>query len=128
MLNLALPFAALGLFLAWSFFRKYQERVHLETLSALRYHRIADYMGRPIPLAFEYRPEGGQAQGIDLDVEEIYHYGRDYFLKGRAPGGKRSLVFKWDRVSRPRVRHEGRDLGSLDEIVQAAGGGARAAA
>lgn len=128
MLTLAIASAASSLLLAWSFFRKYQHRVRLETLDALRYHRIADYLGRPIPLAFEYRPAGGAAMRVDLDVEEIYHYGRDYFLKGRAPEGKRSLIFKWDRVTRPRVRHEGRDLGSLDELFQAAGGRARAAA
>jgi hypothetical protein len=126
--TLVLAFIGLSLLLAWSFFRKYQHRVRLETLDALRYHRIADYLGRPIPLAFEYRPAGSPAMRVDLDVEEIYHYGRDYFLKGRAPEGKRSLIFKWDRVSRPRVRHEERHLGSLDELFQAAGGQARAAA
>jgi hypothetical protein len=128
MSSLALTFACFGLLLAWSFFRKYRERVRLETLDVLRYHRIADYLGHPIPLAFEYRPEGGPVQGVDLDVDEIYHYGRDYFLKGRAPGGKRSLIYKWDRVSRPRVRHAGRALASLDDLFQAASGEARAAA
>lgn len=120
MLPLTLPFAALGLLLGWSFFRKYQARVRLETLNALRYHRIADYLGRPIPLDFEYRPEGGAAVRVEADVEEIFHYGRDYFLKGRSPDGKRSMVYKWNRISRPRVRHAGRDLGSLDELFQAA--------
>jgi hypothetical protein len=128
MLILASAFAALSLLLAWSFFRKYQERIRLETLNALRYHRIADYLGRPIPLSFEYRPEGGPSARVELDVDEIYHYGRDYFLKGRAPGGKRSLIYKWDRIAHPRVRPEGRALVSLDELFRAAGGEARAAA
>jgi len=128
MLTLAFAFAALSLLLAGSFFRKYQHRVRMETLNALRYHRIADYLGRPIPLAFEYRPDGGPATRMDVDVDEIYHYGRDYFLKGHTPEGKRSQVFKWNCVSRPRVRHGNRDLASLDELFQAAGGQARAAA
>jgi hypothetical protein len=128
MLSLTFPFGALSLLLGWSFFRKYQERVRQETLGAMRYHRIADYLGQPIPLAFEYRPHTGPAGPVEVDVDEIYHYGRDYFLKGRAPGAKRSQVYKWDRVSRPRVRREGRDLGSLDELFQAAGGESRAAA
>jgi hypothetical protein len=128
MLTLAFAFAALGLLLAGSFFRKYQSRVRLETLDSLRYHRVADYLGRPIPLAFEYRHADGPAKQVDLDVDEIYHYGRDYFLKGRTPQGERSMVFKWDRVSRPRVRHEDRHLASLDELFQASGGQSRAAA
>jgi hypothetical protein len=128
MLSLTFPFGALSLLLGWSFFRKYQERVRLETLDAMRYCRIADYLGHPIPMAFEYRPEDGPAQAVEVDVDEIYHYGRDYFLKGRIAGAKRSLIYKWDRVSRPRVRREGRDLGSLDELFLAAGGESRAAA
>jgi hypothetical protein len=128
MLSLTLPFGALSLLLGWSFFRKYQERVRLETLDALRYHRIADYLGHPIPMAFEYRSDDGPPHPMELDVDEIYHYGRDYFLKGRIPGAKRSLIYKWDRVSRPRVRREGRDLGSLEELFRTAGGEARAAA
>src|SRR3569832_596275 len=128
MLTLAFVIGALGLLLAGSFFRKYQNRVRLETLEALRYHHIADYLGRPIPLAFEYRHADGAAKRVDLDVEEIYHYGRDYFLKGRTPHGERSMIFKWDHVSRPRVRHEDRDLASIDELFQAPGGQSRAAA
>lgn len=128
MISLTFPFGALSLFLGWSFFRKYQERMRLETLEALRYHRIADYLGHPIPLAFEYRPDGGPALTLEVDVDEIYHYGRDYFLRGRVPGAKRSQIYKWDRVSHPQVRREGRDLGSLDELFRAVGGEARAAA
>jgi len=128
MLTLAFAFAVLGPLLAWSFYRKYQNRVRLETLNALRYHRIADYLGRPISLTFEYRHSAGQAAQVELEVDEIYHYGRDYFLKGRAPNGKRSLVYKWDRVFRPRVRHDHRELASLDELFRTAGSHARAAA
>jgi len=128
MMTLTLIFAAMGLILAGSFFRKYQNRVRAETLDSLRYHRIADYLGRPIPLAFEYRHDDGPATRVDIDVDEIYHYGRDYFLKGHTPQGKRSQVFKWDRITRPRVRHGNRDLSSLEELFQAAGGQSRAAA
>ena len=128
MLILALVFPALGWLLAWSFIGKYRQRVRLEALDRLRYLRIADYLGRPIPLAFEYRPEGGRPVKVEVDVDEIYHYGRDYFLKGCLPGGKRSLIYKWNRVSRPRVRYEARDLSSLAELFPAAGGLVRAAA
>jgi hypothetical protein len=127
MISLTIPFGAISLLLGWSFFRKYQERVRRETLDVLRYLRIADYLGHPIPLAFEYRPEDGPPHPLEVDVDEIYHYGRDYFLKGRIPGGKRRLIYKWDRVSRPKVGREGRDLGSLDELFRTAGGETRAA-
>lgn len=128
MLSLAFSFAAANLILGWSFFRKYRERVRSETADALRYHRIADYLGRPIPLEFEYRTGEGSPVRVEADVDEIYHYGRDYFLKGRQPGGKRSFIYKWSRIVRPKARRDGRDLGSLDELFHAAGGEARAAA
>lgn len=110
----------MNLLLALGFIRKYQARVRSQTLGGLRYHRVADYLGRPIPLAFYYRHEGGHPQPVEADVEEIFHYGSDYFLKARSPEGRRSLVYKWDRVSEPRVRHAGGPLSSLAELFQAA--------
>lgn len=128
MLLLASGFAATGAFLALGFFRKYRERLDLEALSLARYHRIADYYGRAIPLAFEYRGADGLAVTVEADVDEIYHYGCDYFLKGRSPDGRRSLVYKWNRVERPRVRFDGRAVDSLEQLFLGAGDGARAAA
>jgi hypothetical protein len=127
MLYLAALFASVSVLLGIGFFRKYQARVRLETLNAMRYHRIADYYGSAIPLAFEYR-DGRGTRTVEADVDEIYHYGRDYFLKGRSPDGKRSLVFKWNRVAHPRVRFDGRSLESLEDLFRTVAGGARAAA
>lgn len=127
MLYLASLFAAISVLLALGFFRKYQARVRMETLNAMRYHRIADYYGSAIPLAFEYSDARG-LHVIEADVDEIYHYGRDYFLKGHSPDGKRSLVFKWNRIANPRVRFDGRSLETLEDLFHAAAGGSRAAA
>jgi hypothetical protein len=128
MLLTACGFAALSALLALGFFRKYRDRLGHEAQSLARYHRIADYYGRAIPLAFEYRAGEGGPETIEADVDEIYHYGRDYFLKGRSPDGKRSQVYKWSRVSQPRVRFDGRTVESLEQLFHDADGGARAAA
>jgi hypothetical protein len=120
MLLLSLAFAALSLLLGISFHRKYKARVRSCTLDTARYRRIGDYYGTPILLAFRYRPEGAAAPSeVEADVDEIYHYGRDYFLKGRSPDGKRSQVFKWSRISSPQVRYDGRFLESLEALFQA---------
>ena len=129
MLTLALCFASLSVFLALGFVRKYQARLELESANLARYNRIADYYGRPIMLAFEYRTGATLLPDIvEADVDEIYHYGRDYFLKGRSPDGKRSQIYKWSRIANPRVRYDGRSLESLEQLFLAAEGGSRAAA
>ena len=128
MLLLACGFAALSAFLAQGFFRKYRERLEHEAQATARYHRIADYYGRPIQLAFEYRTEGDLQDTVETDVDEIYHYGRDYFLKGRSPDGKRSRIYKWGRIANPRVRFDGRTVDTLEQLFMAAEGGPRAAA
>lgn len=128
MLLIACGFAALSALLTLGFFRKYRERLEHETHSTARYHRIADYYGRPIQLSFEYRSDEGLQDTVETDVDEIYHYGRDYFLKGRSPEGKRSLIYKWGRIANPRVRFDGRTVESLEQLFMAAEGGPRAAA
>ena len=130
MIALSMSFATLSLALGYSFYRKYQERLRSERQNALRYNRIADYFGRPILLAFEYRhEESGAPAFVEADVDEIYHYGHDYFLKGHSPDLKRRRIFKWSRISNPRVRFDGRNLESLEALfVAAEGGRSRAAA
>lgn len=131
MLLAACGFAALSALLALGFHRKYRERLEHDALSVARYHRIADYYGRPIPLSFEYRAGEACPETVETDVDEIYHYGRDYFLKGRSPDGRRSQVYKWSRIGNPRVRFDGRKVDSVEQLFQGAPGansGARAAA
>ena len=126
---LALAFASFSVFLALGFMRKYQARLELEAANLARYNRIADYYGRSIPLAFDY--DTGNTllpEFVEADVDEIYHYGRDYFLKGRSRDGKRSQIYKWSRIANPRIRYDGRSLGSLEQLFLAAESGARAAA
>ncbi|HKP98523.1 MAG TPA: hypothetical protein VJ385_22525 [Fibrobacteria bacterium] len=130
MLTLTITFAAFCLILGLSFYRKYEARLRSEAQNTLRYSRIADYFGRPILLTFEYRLYENQAPSLmEADVDEIYHYGRDYFLKGYSPDGKRCRIYKWSRISNPRIRYDGRYLDSLEALFLAAeNGGPRAAA
>lgn len=117
MLILSMAFAALSLILGLSFYRKYEARLRFESQNTLRYSRIADYFGRPILLVFEYRTENaGVPSRVEADVDEIYHYGRDYFLKGHSPDRKRCQIYKWSRISNPRIRIDGRTLESLDAL------------
>jgi hypothetical protein len=130
MLTLALAFAVLSILLGNGFYRKYQSRLRSQSQTAMRYNRIADYYGRPIQLAFEYRFEAAHAPSVvEADVDEIYHYGNDYFLKGHSADGKRCQIYKWSRIANPRVRFSGRSLESLEQLFAAnEGTGSRAAA
>ena len=120
MLMLALALAFLSLLLGNGFYRKYRSRLHSQSQTAMRYNRLADYYGRPILLAFEYRIKTTQALSlIEADVDEIYHYGNDYFLKGHSADGKRCQIFKWSRIANPRVRFTGRNLESLEQLFAA---------
>ena len=128
MLLLSPAFAAISIMLALGFYRKYEQRLRSGDLDATRYSRIGDYYGRPILLAFEYRPATSETpSNVEVDVDEIYHYGRDYYLKGHSPDRKRRQVFKWSRVSHPRVRHDGRTVESLEALFLAAENDARRA-
>jgi hypothetical protein len=130
MLMLASTFAFLSVILGQGFYRKYRSRLRIQSRSAMRYDRIADYFGRPILLAFEYRFDAGEAASmVEADVDEIYHYGEDYFLKGHSPDGKRCRIYKWSRIANPRIRINGRNLDSLEQLFSVAEGfGSRAAA
>ena len=130
MLLLASTFAFLSVILGRGFYRKYRSRLRIQSQNTLRYNRIADYFGRPIQLAFEYRFDSGEAASIvEADIDEIYHYGNDYFLKGYSPGGKRCQIYKWSRIANPCARIDGRNLQSLEQLFSAAEGfGSRAAA
>lgn len=123
-------FAFLSLILGLNFYRKYRMRLRLQSQNTMRYDRIADYYGRPILLAFEYSYGAAEAPTtVEADVDEIYHYGDDYFLKGHSPDRKRSRIYKWSRVSNPRVRFDGRNLESLEQLFTIGEGyGPRAAA
>lgn len=117
---LASAFALLSVILGHGFYRKYLSRLRIQSQETMRYNRIADYFGRPIPLAFEYRfNEGEGASIVEADVEEIYHYGNDYFLKGHSADGKRCRIYKWSRVANPKVRLDGRNLQSLEQLFSA---------
>jgi hypothetical protein len=123
MLMLASTFAFLSVILGRGFYRKYRSRLRIQSQNTLRYNRIADYFGRPILLSFEYRFHAGeQASPVEADVDEIYHYGNDYFLKGQSPDGKRCHIYKWSRIANPRVRFDGRNLESLEQLFSAAEG------
>lgn len=117
MMMMAMGFSALSLILVQAFYRKYQDRLRQEASDALRYNRIADYYCRPIPLAFEYRyGEDGAGTTVEADVDEIFHYGRDYFLKGISPDGRHCHIYNWSRIINPRVRSVGRTLRSLEQL------------
>jgi hypothetical protein len=121
MLILMLAFSGLSLFLGFGFYRKYEARLRSESLNTMRYSRIADYYGSPILLAFEYRLNAAEAPAsVEADVDEIYHYGRDYFLKGYPRDRKHCQIFKWSRISNPRIRYDGRNLESLEALFVAA--------
>jgi hypothetical protein len=130
MLMLASAFACLSIILGHSFYRKYQTRLRLESQNTMRYNRIADYYGRPIQLSFGYRFHASEALSVvEADVDEIYHYGSDYFLKGHSPDGKRRQIYKWSRIASPRIRFDGHNLESLEQLFTAGEGfGSRAAA
>jgi hypothetical protein len=118
MLILAVGFSSVCSLLGYLFYRKYQ--VHLSTdFNALtQYARIEDYHGRPIRLAFLYLSDEGQEWlTVQADVDEIYHYGRDYFLKGYVGPDPRCRIFKWSRISQFTLRTNGRNLHSLEELI-----------
>ena len=130
MIMLASTFTFLSVILGHGFYRKYRSRLRIQSQNTMRYNRIADYFGRPILLAFEYRFNAGEpASIVEADVDEIYHYGDDYFLKGHSPDGKHCRIYKWSRIANTRVRIDGRNLASLEQLFSAAEGyGSRAAA
>jgi hypothetical protein len=107
--------ASAGLFL--NFYRKYQARLHAGG-SVRQYSRIADYRGVPLPLAFQYRAAEGEAPiPLEVDVDEIYHYGPDYFIRGFGVPDRKGNTFKGSRISDLRFRSDGRNLESVEALL-----------
>lgn len=107
--------ASAGLFL--NFYRKYKARLHAGG-SVRQYARIADYRGVPLPLAFRYRAEeGGAPITLEVDVDEIYHYGPDYFIRGFGVPDRKGNTFKGSRISNLRFRTDGRNLESVEALL-----------
>lgn len=108
--------------LTFNFYHKYRSRMRFGTPAA-DYSRIADYHGIPLPLAFEYRAvEGGPWFLVEVDIDEIYHYGTDYFLRGFGLADRIGATFKWNRVANLRIRSNGRSLDSVEALLGEAAG------
>ncbi len=117
MLMLTLGFSTAAVALGLSFYRKYRTRLAADLL-AHRYARIADYKGRPIHLSFDYRAEGrADWVAVEAEVDEIFHYGAHYFLKGYADAGKLPRVYKRDRIGRIRAAADASGLGAAARIL-----------
>lgn len=116
-----LAFGFTGFSAALNFYRKYQARLRIGP-SAQAYARIADYKGAHLSLAFEYLGEDGRRLPVLADVDEIYHYGPDYFLRGVLASDCQDRVFKWNRIANLRHRKNGRALGSVDALLWEAAG------
>lgn len=117
MLIWTLGFSSISLVLGINFFRKYTAR--LNTHSHPRtYSRIADYHGRPIPLRFDYRLEDGRLwESVDTEVDEIFHYGKDYFLRGNAPTSKSGRIFNRSRIANLKIDAKGPELKSFEHLL-----------
>ena len=99
------------------FYRKYLLRLRFG-MASKDYARIADYHGIPLPLAFEYRFEGdAQWSPVEVEVDEIYHYGADYFLRAFGLPEQQGQIFKWDRIAKLRIRSNGRSLKSVEALL-----------
>lgn len=119
---MAVGCAALCGGLACNFYHKYRGRLRYGPAS-LAYARVADYHGTPLPLAFEYRSEDGRRWfSVEADVDEIYHYGSDYFMRGCGLTDRQGNVFKWNRIANLRIRSDGRSLDSVDALLGVAAG------
>lgn len=107
--------ASAGLLL--NFYRKYKARLHAGG-SVRQYARIADYRGVPLPLAIQYRAEeGGAPVRLEVDVDEIYHYGSDYFIRGFGVPDRKGITFKGSRITDLRFRSDGRNLHSVEALL-----------
>lgn len=117
MLMLVTGFSSLCVFLGLLFYRKYRQHLQALAFAPARYARVGDYNGRPLPMICEYLSEQGRRLIVKVDVVEIYHYGRDYFLKGYAGPDRRSQVLKLNRITRITLQWNGHCLRSPDELI-----------
>lgn len=117
MTMMALGFTGVCAALSLNFYRKY--RVRLGAGGPIReYHRVADYQGVPLALSFEYKSEDGDSwTPIEVDVDEIYHYGADYFMRGYGLPDRKGNIFKLNRIARMRRRSDGRSLDSVQALL-----------
>lgn len=118
---LAFAFTGFSVALSFNFYRKYQARLRISPSTHV-YARIADYKGTHLGLAFEYLGEDGRWVPVLADIDEIYHYGRDYFLRGFNASDCQDRVFKWNRIANLRLRKDGRALGSVDALLRETSG------
>lgn len=117
MTMMALGFAGVSAALSTNFYRKYRARLQVGG-HVLQYSRIADYQGVPLALAFDYRCEEGDAWSrVKVDVNEIYHYGPDYFVRGFGVPDRKGQIFKWNRIANLTIRADGRSLGSVEALL-----------
>jgi hypothetical protein len=116
---MALGSAGVCAALTLSFYRKYQARLRFGGPIFLHpFARVADYHGVPLPLAFRYlSEEGGAWTEVEVDVDEIYHYGPNYFMRGFGVPDRKGQVFKSHRIAHLRVRSDGRSLGSVEALL-----------
>lgn len=114
---MALGFTGASAGLLFNFYRKYRAR--LDVGEAVRqYHRIADYHGVPLALAFQYRTEeGGACIRLEVDVDEIYHYGPDYFMRGFGVPDRKGHIFKGNRITDLHFRSDGRNVDSVEALL-----------
>jgi hypothetical protein len=113
---MALGFTGASAGLLLNFYRKYRARLQGGWMR--QYARIADYRGVPLPLAFLYRAEeGGAPVRLEVDVEEIYHYGQDYFIRGFRVPDRKGHTFKGSRITGLRFRSDGRNLDSVEALL-----------
>lgn len=117
MTMMALGFTGVCAALSLNFYRKY--RLRLGTGGAVReYSRVADYHGVPLALSFEYQSEDGDSwTPFEVDVDEIYHYGADYFMRGYGLPDRKGNIFKLNRIARMRRRSDGRRLDSVEALL-----------
>ena len=117
MLILAMGFFSVTAILGYNFYRKYNSRLHIHTFSK-RYSRIADYQGPPVTLHFDYLQEVGNTyESVNAQVDEIYHYGADYFLKGFLESGKGSCIYKRNRIVNLKIDAKGPELNTFVNLL-----------
>lgn len=119
MLILTIGFSSVSLLLGLNFFRKYASRLSAHN-GGNRYSRIADYHGRPIHLHFDYQLEDGKHwEAVETEVDEIFHYGPDYFLRGNAPNHKSARLYQRNRIANLKMDGQGPEIKVVKNLLVA---------
>jgi hypothetical protein len=117
MLVMAIGFTSVSVILSYNFFRKYRAQLQGEVMSK-RYSRIADYYGQPMRVQFDYLQEGSETWShINVNVSEIYHYGKDYFLKGTAGKGIPGRSYKHSRMLNLKIEEVGYQMQAFERLL-----------